>query len=110
MSSRARQASSKDNRKRDLKPCEKLYIPHVARVLRALSSFYYVANVQYVCGRHDLPRMSTWGVERERTRSCIALTIFCEQRQVMLGPDWPLGVDRLLQWLETTDFSLSSTP
>lgn len=30
--------------------------------------------------------------------------------KVMLGPDWPLGVTRLLQWLETTDFALSSTP
>lgn len=30
--------------------------------------------------------------------------------QVMLGPDWPLGVTRLLQWLETTDFEMSSTP
>eukprot|EP00904_Undaria_pinnatifida_P004719 jgi/Undpi1/14248/HiC_scaffold_9.g03897.m1 len=29
---------------------------------------------------------------------------------VMLGPDWPVGVTRLLQWLETTDFTLSSTP
>ncbi|CAM9110275.1 unnamed protein product [Ectocarpus fasciculatus] len=30
--------------------------------------------------------------------------------EVMLGPDWPLGVARLLQWLETTDFAMSSKP
>ncbi|CAN0289306.1 unnamed protein product [Pylaiella littoralis] len=30
--------------------------------------------------------------------------------EVMLGPDWPLGVARLLQWLEATDFAMSSTP
>lgn len=28
---------------------------------------------------------------------------------VMLGPDWPLGVARVLQWLEATDFQLSPT-
>ncbi|CAM9382966.1 unnamed protein product [Sphacelaria rigidula] len=26
--------------------------------------------------------------------------------EVMLGPDWPLGVTRVLQWLEATDFQL----
>ncbi|CAM9287155.1 unnamed protein product, partial [Hapterophycus canaliculatus] len=30
--------------------------------------------------------------------------------EVMLGPDWPLGAARLLQWLEATDFAVSSTP
>eukprot|EP00903_Cladosiphon_okamuranus_P018209 g16750.t1 len=30
--------------------------------------------------------------------------------EVMLGPDWPLGVSKVLQWLEATDFGLSSTP
>ncbi|CAM9310184.1 unnamed protein product [Scytosiphon promiscuus] len=30
--------------------------------------------------------------------------------EVMLGPDWPLGAARLLQWLEATDFAVSTTP
>ena len=34
----------------------------------------------------------------------------CRPTQVMLGPDWPLGVSKVLQWLEATDFGLSRTP